>query len=353
MRRTGRIAHRVGRVAQLAPLLALACGFEFPAPYEAERTAYAEFVDYGLLEGDLSSLRDHLTGLDLAIGPDDIGTGSLESLLISARREGVPVRAWLLVDDADGYWPGEDNLDAFREQVDAFSSWNRDAQLGVETIVVDMEPPLEQSTMLAEAVEAGRLQDVVPVLLANRDPAAHEAARAAWSEAVDEWHDRGLQVALVTLPYLLDDFGDDDTQLQDMFECPIQGIAWDELAFMVYQNLWTAQDGGRLGPPLVHSYALTARERFGDDAAIALGTIGSTGKNTSSVGYAEPEALGADAAAVHAAGIDDLRLFSVDGMRDEAGLPRWLGQLPVEPLAPAPSEEVDDARALVRVLDTL
>jgi hypothetical protein len=263
------------------------------------------------------------------------------------------VRAWLLVADEDGYWPGEDNLDAFADHVDEFWAWNRDVRLGVASIVVDMEPPLEQSTMLAEAVEAGRLQDVVPVLLANEDPAEHEAARAAWAAAVDEWHERGMQIALVTLPYLLDDYGDDDAQLQDMFECPIDGIAWDETAFMVYQNLWVAEDGGRLGAPLVHSYAATARERFGERAAIALGTVGSTGKNTSSVGYAEPAAMRDDVAAAHAAGVADIALFSIDGMREEGGLPRWLGELPVDPLAPSPSEEVDDARALVRVLDSL
>ncbi|HET6584839.1 MAG TPA: hypothetical protein VFG69_15380 [Nannocystaceae bacterium] len=345
-----RIARRVARFVAIAATIS--CGYPFPTPYEADRGVYSEFLAFADVEIEMPTLAAHETELYLAITPDDIGTGALESVLSAARREGVPVRAWLLLADADGYWPSEQNLAAFREHVDEFWRWNRRNDLGVTRILVDMEPPLDVSNELAAAIESGQLADAIPVLLANRDAEAFAAAQADWADAVDEWHEAGMLVDAVALPHVLDDYGDDDLDIHDMFDSPIDGVEWDELGFLVYQNLYGMPDA-RLGPDLVQSYGRTARERHGAITSVALGTIGDIGKNTSSIGYADVESLRADVGAAAAAGLERVQLFSLDGMREQGGSALWLDDLELAPIEVEPTQAVQQARAAVAALDGL
>ncbi len=340
----------LGLAAAVIALASVGCGHPFPTPFESDRAVYAEFLRYDEVEVELDALERSQTELIVAIQPHDVGTGALESLLLAARRHGVPVRAWLLLDDALGYWPNENNLEDFRAHVDAFWRWNERGALGVERIVVDMEPPLDDSTQLAMAIESGQLADAIPVLVDNQDPESFAAAQADWAAAVDEWHDDGMLVDVVALPHLLDDFGDEDLDLQDMFESPIDGIEWDEVGFLVYQNLYGTADA-RLGPDLVRSYSSTAVERYGERAAVGLGTIGDIGKNTSSVGYADAEALHLDASAAATAGIGRVHVFSLDGALDNGGSAAWLDGLALVPGEIEPNPAVQQARDTIAALD--
>lgn len=338
------------RIVLAIALACVGCGHPFPTPFESDRAVYAEFLRYDQVEVELDTLENSETELVLAIEPHDIGTGALESVLLAARRHGVPVRARLLLDDTQGHWPGEDNLEAFREHVDRFWRWNEGAQLGVERIVVDMEPPLEDNQRLAEAFESGRLDDATPVLVENQNAEDFAAAQADWADAVDDWHDDGMLVDVVALPHLLDDYGDDDLDLQDMFDSPIDGIEWDEVGFFAFQNFYGTADA-RLGPDLVRSYSATAVERWGDLAAVGLGTIGDIGKSTTSVGYSDPEALRADVSAAATAGITRVRVVSLDGALENGGSAAWLEGLELVPSEVTPNAAVQQARDAIAALD--
>jgi hypothetical protein len=344
---------RPSGIAVVALAIAIVgCGFPFPTPFETDRAVSAEFLRYDEVEVELDALDNASTELVLAIQPHDIGTGSLESVLLAARRHGVPVRARLLLDDSDGYWPNQTNLREFRDHVDEFWRWNERGELGVKRIVVDMEPPLDDSTQLVQAIESGGIADALPVLVENRDAEAFADAQAAWAAAVDDWHDDGMLVDVVALPHLLDDFGDDDLDLQDMFESPIDGIDWDEVGFMVYQNLYGTPDA-RLGPDLVRSYSVTAIERYGDRAAVTLGTIGDVGKITTAIGYSDPEPLRIDVSAAATAGIANVRVFSLDGAVDHGGSAMWLDDLELVPGEVVPNPAVQQARDTIAAFDAM
>lgn len=323
-------------------------------PYVADIGVYSEFLSYEEVEAQLDALVRTKTELYLAMPAAQVEGAALERVLLEAKTRGVPVRAWLLLDDADGYWPGEDNLAAYDALVERFWTWNEARDLGVEWVVVDMEPPLETSNMLAEALEAGDLSSVVPVLLDLRDPEEHAAASEAWASAVDRWHARGAKVGVVGLPYILDDFGDDDPDMQDMFESPIVGIDWDEVGFLVYQTLYTDEEGERLGPGLVRSYAQTTVEEFGARASVALGAVGTVGKNTSRPGYDTPAQLTEDVAAAWAAGASKVHLFSLDGMVELGEVDSWLEAAAIaQPVDPGRDPEVERQRETIAFLDQL
>jgi hypothetical protein len=345
---TERFAH----AAQIVFVAIAGCGHPFPETFETDRAVHSESLSYEDVEIELPTLETHETELVLAIAPHDIGTGGLESVLLAARRHGVPVRAWLVLDDSFGYWPGERNLGEFREHVDEFWSWNVRAKLGVTRIVVDMAPPLTDSVRLATAFEQDRLADAIPVLVDNRDADAFAAAQADWADAVDDWHDDGMLVDVVALPHVLDDFADDDLELQDMFDSPIDGIDWDSIGFRVQQNLYGTGDA-RLGPDLVRSYAATARERYGAQATVVLGTIGDAGKTTQTSGYVDIEAMRADVSAAATAELTSVQLFSLDGMREQGGSALWLADLELTPAEIAMNPAVAQARTAIAGLDSM
>jgi len=341
---------RFALVVQFAAIVG--CGYPFPEPFASDRAVYSESLAYEDVEIELPTLATHETELILAVAPHDIGTGGLESVLLAARRHGVPVRAWLVLDDSFGYWPSERNLADFTDHVEEFWSWNERAELGVARIVVDMAPQLEDSVRLAAALENDRFDDAIPVLVENRDAEGFAAAQADWAAAVDDWHKGGMLVDVVALPHLLDDFGDDDLDLQDMFDSPIDGIDWDDVGFRVQQNLY-GTSAARLGPELVRSYAASARARYGARATVVLGTIGDAGKTTQTAGHVEVETLRADASAAATAGLARVQLFSLDGMREEGGSVHWLADLELEPAEIAANPAVDQARADVAALDAM
>ena len=323
-------------------------------PYVADVGVYSEFLPYDEVAMHLPALARTQTELYLAMPSAEVGGEALEGVLREAKAQHVPVRAWLLLDDADGYWPGEDNLAAYDALVERFWAWNEAEDLGVEWITVDMEPPLETSNMLVEALESGDLSSVVPVLLDLHDPEEHAAASEAWAAAVDRWHARGAKVGVVGLPYILDDFGDDDPDVQDMFESPIVGIDWDEVGFLVYQTLYADDEGERLGPGLVRSYGETAVAQFGDRASIALGAVGTVGKNTSRPGYDTPEQLAEDVAAAWATGASKVHLFSLDGMAELGEVEAWLQAASgADPVDPGHDAEVERQREAIAFLDSI
>lgn len=317
-----------------------ACGYPFPDTYETDRAVRSEHLDHAYVEVELPSLAEHELELIVAIGPAHVRTGALESLLLSARRRGVPVRAWLVLDEADGYWANESNLAALRDHVDAFWSWNRRGKLGVTRIVVEMAPPLAQRDEIAAAVAEGRIADAIPTLMANRDPEAFAGARADWASAVDDWHAQGIVVDVVALPWALDDFADDDADLQDMLESPIDGIDWDEVGFRVHQDLF-----GGLGPDLVRSYGASAVQRFGERTSVGLGGIGSA--------YPDVGALRVDVQAVAAAGAGRFALDSLDGMKAAGGVDVWSTDLELVPAEVAASPAVQAVRAELAAIDAM
>ena len=85
---------------------------------------YEEFIPYRVMEQNLYRMAGRSdVGLCPAVRAEESQTGELESMLKAAAREGVPVNAWLLLSEEDGYWFNEENLPEAREQVFSFLDW--------------------------------------------------------------------------------------------------------------------------------------------------------------------------------------------------------------------------------------
>lgn len=301
--------------------------------------------------GALPALARLGVSLCLALPSDRVGEDAFASLTRRAADHGVSVRLWPLLPRVRGYWVGETNVDDAAELLDAITRWRG---LAVDGVSVDLEPAYAYSEALRAAQKTSPA-GFVALLRSHVDAAAFARARDTLARAVDHARRAGLVLHAVTYPLVLDQ-PDGTPAIEDAFDIPVNGIAWDEVSFMVYQTAFAQQVGEWLGPALVHSYARTAVARFGDRAGLDLGVVGDAGVGLDPGDrYPDPGPLRADVGAALDAGIplSRLRVYGLRGAIHAGGAPHWLALDTVTPRAPAPSRMVDGLRNAVRLLANL
>jgi hypothetical protein len=314
----------VNRGLLVAALVGLAACEGEAAPGERRDALWSEFLGDDAVRAELPWLAGHGADLYLAITEARIGDPGLAALVRDARDAGVGVRAWLLLDEADGYWPNEHNVPAMRDAVAALAAWRDAEALPLDWVVFDLEMSLERTRAIADIVATEGGVAALEAIEAGRDPDAFAVNRVAMAELIDEVRAMGFRVAAVTYPMVLDDHGDDDLDIEDAFDVPVTGVAWDEVSFMVYQSLLYDLSGSWHGPDVVHSYALSAREQWGDRAAIALGIVGTAGIEPVAMPYPDAATLVADRDAARGAGVDRISVYSLDGLLEQPARDAWL-----------------------------
>lgn len=348
----------MGSRAALFSFVCLVCACDGPSASHGVRVplgVYAEFLSYADVAPELEVLSARDATLTVAVSEDRIGDAGLEQLLRDAETAAVPVRIWLVLAREDGYWPNETNVATYDAAVVRLLSWLAEDDLEADALVFDLEPAYTYSEELQATLRTSDVSAIIALARSHLDPVAFEAAGVALSATVDRVHAAGLRAECVTYPQVVDDVLDGDHDLEDALDIPVGGVAWDEIAFMVYQTAFAeaAGDGAFLGPSLVSSYAADAREHFGDRATIALGLIGHAGifVPTGPV-YEAPDVLEADVAAALAEGITRIELYSLDGMVELGGPTPWLDAtiaVPARPARVAPAART--ARSLGAALD--
>lgn len=322
------------------------------APVEPELGVYSEFLSDDAVIATLPALAARGAALQLAITNDRIGEASLAGVIAAASEAGVEVRLWLLLPIAMGYWPNEDNLALFATEVLRLLDWVDAEGLTVAAVVYDMEPAFDYSEELRVAFADSSLDVITTLMSAHVDRAAYESARDALAAHVLEVQARGVRAEAVTYPQVVDDMGDGDADLQDALDIPVDGVPFDDVAFMVYQTAFTEGRGVWLGPGLVRSYATDAHAYFGDRATIALGIIGSaTIVELDGPPYADPDALREDVAAALGGGVSRIEFYSLDGMVELDDVPGWLGAASAVPSSPPISPDTRVVRGAASGLD--
>lgn len=321
-------------------------------PVRPPLAVYSEFLAYADVEPTLPALADRGAALSIGVPSTAIGDAALASLLRAAATASVEVRLWFLLPREDGYWPNEDNLATFGAEVTRLLDWLEADGLVASTLVYDLEPGLAYSEELRAGFSEGSLEGLRALMETHVDAARFAASRDALSAQVRAVQARGYRVAAVTYPQVVDDLGDGDADLQDALDIPVDGVPFDEVAFMTYQTAFAEAQGAWVGPGLIRSYATDAVAHFGDRATLALGIVGTAGIiESDGPPYASPEVLAQDVAAALGGGITRLEVYSLDGMVELADVPGWLAATEAVPSAPAIEAQARVVRGAARGLD--
>lgn len=280
----------------------------------------------------------------------------LTALCEQAAASDVALRLWPALPHAEGYWANQGNVELFVDYLDELLALALVHCPRVDGLVVDMELPFDRAMTLEERRAAGESNlDLVNWLLEGVDEPRFYDARERYAEAVDRIREAGLFVGVSTLAQNLDDYDDGDETIARAMWTPIEGIAWDQIAFQVYRNLFQVgyppADGTTYTPGLIASYARSARSAYGERGALDLGMAGSGPRPEDGLGHAAE--LQADIAAALAEGLapGDLSVFALDGLRRLPDRDAWV-QVPAA-VEVSPSSADLELRGLFRWLDDL
>lgn len=280
---------------------------------------------------------------------------ALAKLCSEAAAHDVAIRLWPALPHEEGYWANQANAEAYVAYVDEILTWVPAACPRVDGIMYDMEMPYDRFAELSQMQSEGKSNlDIINWLLAGSDEERFIAAREIFAASVERVHQLGLTAAVSTLPQNADDYADGDETVARAMWTPIEGIAWDSIAFQVYRNLFQLNyppaDGSQYSSGLIASYAQSVKEAFGDRGALDLGMAGGPRIED---GLGESAELQADIAAARAAGLSvgALSIFALDGLRRLDDAADWVA-VP-EARAAVPTEADESLRAIFRLLDSL
>lgn len=85
--------------------------------------------------------------ISLRIGLHDFGMGRTLTIQ-KLNRAGIPVFAWLLLPEEDGYWFNMHNGEKARKRYDDFKKWTDENQLRWEGIGLDLEPDMNDAKLV-------------------------------------------------------------------------------------------------------------------------------------------------------------------------------------------------------------
>ena len=292
-------------------------------------------MPYTWVQADLKRLAAHGLQLNLAISLARPFDAQLRQLLLAAEAEGVPVGAWLLLDDAQGYWPNASNAAVFCQAVARFVDWLHVEKLSLCEIIVDMETPLMMSRFLKTHLFKGLKWEYQRWLSVSNHLQFWEGV-AHFKLLVRDLHQQGLRAQVVTYPMIVHDLVAGQTAFQEFLQVPVTPVEWDQISLMVYRSSFQDLLPFAISADLVYRYFKLAKDVLPTTPlCAALGVIGSIGK-VAEGGFQDPQALRQDLAAARAAGITSAQFFSLDGMHQLGNPQDWLKVFQTKPARPEP-----------------
>jgi len=330
-----------------------------PIRHPDRLTFWVEFLTTDEVVQQMGFASAHGLNFNVAFEQGKRDRDDLGRICDAAAQADVAIRLWPLLPEEKGYWPNQDNVDAYLDYVDELLAWSEIVCPGLDGIVVDMEMPIQRMETLFELMDTGNISLLVDFVAGGIDEVAFERARGLYRDAVAAIQARGLTVGVTSMPWVVDDLEDGDEGLAVAFWTPVEGIGWDRVSFMVYRSVYDRQYASFLGDPgsrftsgLITSYARSIVQWYGDRSGIDLGTTGVTGVGIHD-GLMDAGELHNDVGTAMAEGIPVGRIavYSLEGVFEHPDPEDWVGiptikSIPVDPMT-------EDVRQLFRVLDGL
>ncbi|KXA88589.1 hypothetical protein AKJ62_04880, partial [candidate division MSBL1 archaeon SCGC-AAA259D14] len=206
------------------------------------------------------------------------------------------VQAWLLTHPENYYWANNLNYPIFDNLYDRYLEWKKD--LTFNGLVLDQE---------LDVLETGKSLPKTLRTLYRTD--IYEKSVENYKGLVDRISSRKKAILTTWGTPCLDDFLDLDPSLQKMLGVSaVPPETWGKHSFQVYRVIPYRTIKLDLGPYLVYSYSVTAREIFGNDTAIGLSHAGY-------LGYSDISKIVKDVRLVSALELSEAQVYSIEQVK--------------------------------------
>ncbi len=220
-------------------------------------------------------------------------------------RMGIPVTAWLLLPEEQGYWFNLGNYAEATARYQAFKVWSEENQLEWAAVGIDIESDINEMKRFSDE----RIAVIKKALKRLRDTKAYRVAKNAYEALVERIHADGYLVESYHFPLIVDDREADSTVLQRV--AGLVEIAVDREVLMLYSSFFRPH-----GQSILWSYAQKAQ-------AIGIGNTGGgvqTG-GLDNVPYLTWDEFATDLRLARRSG-KPIYVFSLEGCVQQGFLPR-------------------------------
>lgn len=255
--------------------------------------------------------------------PPEREHGATQRALARLSAAGLSVGLWPLLPDQHGYWPSVSNAPEFERRVRQVLAFADRARVRPRTVAVDLEPRLATTRAL---FEGRRLRTVGAELLRVASPEAKERrlrADRAFQAVRRELAARGVESLAAVWPVQLLDLEVERALIGGVLGTPLARGDWDVTCPMVYSSLIRSLSPRRGDLLLEWAYRALGRAHRKSRMSVSLGLVG-RGKLGDEPVLPDPESLALDVQEAKRAGLDDLALFSLDGVLADEHPERWL-----------------------------
>lgn len=192
----------------------------------------------------------------VALAMIDLSPARLAALRCLSEAD-VPVHAWLVLSEDEGYWLTADNASLASNRYREVHAWIQEHELPIRTLGLDVETPHQDSVAL---LEMGR-QALWSLISRRRTSQTIAEANRAYAQLVREIQGDGYEVESYQFPLILDERSARTDLLQRIFG--MVDIRVQREVIMLYQSLLPPF----LGELLIDAYG-------GDSQAIGVGLTG-------------------------------------------------------------------------------
>lgn len=237
---------------------------------------------------------------------------------------GVPVGWWVLMPEAEGYWPSEGNVFHFEAQLARVREFADRRGLPFQCLAVDLELPLTQVRRFRAAEGWRKLPVMLDIAHQNLTPNRYAQAVSEFQRVQSLLHADGIETLCAAMDLVLEDVEQVQPTCQDLFETPVLDVSWDRVSVMLYNTLMAQLLGCSISQARGLQYLQCKRlkQALESRAAVSLGLTG-VGVLGDEPIYKSPQELMPDVAAARAAGIEDIALYNLEGILASSDPGAW------------------------------
>lgn len=293
---------------------------------------WSEFLSYDELQAPavLDLLARYEVGMCVQVKDLD----GLAPLLLACAERDVEAAAWLLLPREQGYWPSETTAIEYATRVDKLLTWAESKHVRIPWLAVDLERPLWQAEHLSGSRGLRGVAVQLQLARLNLNRPRFLRAREAYVALARRARASGVRLLCAAHDYVRDELLAGSSLLQDLHEAPVLGVPWNVVSAMLYSSMDPESEVRRRW---LYEVAADLRRGLGARAGASIG-LTSAGVLGNEPHYTRPDELASDVAALKAAGIEDIAVYSLEGILNSGRPERWLDMLAATtPAVPLPT----------------
>jgi len=239
----------------------------------------------------------------------------------------IPVSVWATLSDEIGYWINEKNAEQFDKYIRELTEKIDARGLKIKGFCIDMETPLQDIMALNEPKNViSPAITIAKMLTANLNKQRFAQAKKVFNGIAHFLRDRGLESYAACVRHCYYDIRFKSDLIQNALEIPVLDVEWDKYNFMYYSTMIRNEMKNIKKVDtdyLIYHQVSYLKKALKDKLTVSVG-LTNKGKLGNEPYYQNISEFEKDMGILKEIGVEDVSLFSLDGILEEKKLLSFL-----------------------------